>query len=461
MVPVLSTLIVGGLCVGILWLAVIQGAGLDLHDTEDFNRVGLAISETLEYRLEKGGNLESLNTLLENNGMAAEVYLGEESIYSYGIKDENITNLKAASKYLEGDCVLSQNGYNLYRKDEVINENTYTLYLYGLNHSEVSYSNLKVALVMSAILIVFTILTSILLTNRFLTKFVFKRIEEPLDILIQGVHEIRDGNLDCRITYNHNDEFLAVCNDFNTMAAHLQQSVQKAQQEELSRKELIAGISHDIRSPLTSIQAYVEGLLDGVAQTEESRQKYLVTIKRKAEELDRLVSSLFLYSKMELGEYNGHIEILSLNEKIKAVVDEVQKDCEMKGLTIQTDLKPVRIEGDELQIERMITNVLSNSMKYKEKEHGLLRITLNEENGYAKLLMEDDGPGVNNESLPHLFEAFYRDDQARKNPQNGSGLGLAIVKQIVMDRKGSVRAFASVLGGLGIEILIPSLKEKE
>ena len=100
------------------------------------------------------------------------------------------------------------------------------------------------------------------------------------------MHQIRDGNLTYRISYTEPDEFRPICEDFNDMAGRLRDSVSRSQKEEESRKELLAGISHDIRSPLTAIQAYVEGLLDGVADTEEKRTAYLSIIQKKSVEMD-------------------------------------------------------------------------------------------------------------------------------------------------------------------------------
>lgn len=125
----------------------------------------------------------------------------------------------------------------------------------------------------------------VVLTNRFLTRFVFRHIAQPLKILGEGVHQIRDGNLTYRIEYTEPDEFRPICEDFNDMAGRLRDSVSRSQKEEESRKELLAGISHDIRSPLTAIQAYVEGLLDGVADTEEKRTAYLSIIQKKSVEM--------------------------------------------------------------------------------------------------------------------------------------------------------------------------------
>ena len=453
-VPVISTVLIGLLCVGIIWISVIGGAGLDMHDTEDFNRVCLAVTETFEHKLHKGTDLSSLNTLLENNGMTAQVFYKENVIYSFGETDKNDDALKEAAEMLTGNSVVSQNGRSLYKAYETVNGEEYIIYLLGGNHSEIAYANLKAALITSAVFILFAIFLSVLLTNRFLTKFVFRRIEEPLDILTAGVHEIRDGNLNFRIQYDCQDEFLPICEDFNEMAVRLKESVTKIQQQEQNRKELLAGISHDIRSPLTSIQAYVEGLMDGVARTPKVQKSYLATIKTKVEDLDRMVSQLFLFSKMELGDYPENSIRLRLDEKIEAAVLEAKEEYKEHGLQLITDLTPVTVTADPIQLERVISNVMGNSLKYKEQEKDLLRISLIKNGATCTLTFDDDGPGVPEEALPHLFEAFYRSDPARQNPQKGSGLGLAIVKSIITHAGGSIQAKRSEFGGLKIEICL-------
>ena len=152
------------------------------------------------------------------------------------------------------------------------------------------------------------------LTNHFLSRFVFRRIERPLAVLSDGVHQISAGNLDHRIVYGEDDEFRRVCDDFNGMAAHLQASIEQVQKNERNRKELLTGISHDLRSPLTSIKAYVEGLQDGVAATPEARRAYLDVVKQKTDDIIGMVSQLFLYSKMDMGNYPFTPERLDIGE---------------------------------------------------------------------------------------------------------------------------------------------------
>ena len=327
--------------------------------------------------------------------------------------------------------------------------------------SEKKHFELEDAWELSVFVIVVGILISIWLTNRFLTKFVFRRIEEPLKILADGVHEIRDGNLEYRIAYARKDEFLPVCEDFNEMAVRLKQSVDMMQRQEKSRKELVAGISHDLRSPLTSIQAYVEGLLDGVAKTPETQQMYLTTIKQKSETLAHIISQLFLFSKMELGEYPENPCILRLDEKIEETVDALKEEYERQGLTIHTELTPVEIKADPVYLHRILMNILENSLKYKQSERGNIWISLKETANGCLLSFTDDGPGVDKDALPHLFEIFYRDDPSRQNSDKGSGLGLAIVANAMKRMGGGIEAFHNEPHGLIIRIILPKNKREQ
>ena len=299
---------------------------------------------------------------------------------------------------------------------------------------------------------IFVVFLTVLMTNRFLTRFVVRKIEEPLDLLSEGARRLGEGDLDFRIAYAGKDEFVPVCGAFNEMAARLKESVERTRRDEESRKELLAGISHDLRSPLTSIRAYVEGLLDGVAQTEESKQRYLRTIRTKAEDIDRLVSQLFLYSKLDLEGVPMEMRPIRLDEFVAGFVEEAALDGRTRGLEITAEqLIPVTVSADPEQLRRVLSNILENSIKYKAKETGRLRITL-EESG--RLTLADDGPGVPEEALPKLFDVFYRSDPARKNPAGGSGLGLAIAAKAVQGMGGTIRARSGPHGGLAIEITL-------
>lgn len=227
------------------------------------------------------------------------------------------------------------------------------------------------------------------------------------------------------------------------------------QHQEKSRKELIAGISHDLRSPLTSIQAYVEGLLDGIAKTPESQRRYLETIKQKAEHLAHIISQLFLFSKMELGEYPENPCRLMLDEKISETVSALKEEYRRQGLEIHMELAPVEISADPVYLHRILMNILENSLKYKAGGQGNLWICLERTVGGCRMSFADDGPGVPEDALPHLFEVFYRSDPSRQNPDKGSGLGLAIVANAVQRMGGGIQAFGNEPSGLVIRIDLP------
>ena len=172
-----------------------------------------------------------------------------------------------------------------------------------------------------------------------------------------------------RIAYDSRDEFQPVCEDFNDMAQRLRASVEQSQREEASRKELLASISHDIRSPLTAIQAYVEGLLDGVADTPEKQREYLTILQAKATEMDQLVRKIFLFSKMDLGEYPYSPEPLDPAQEVEAVVAASREAYRQRGLSITVEPLPTgcQVRADPIYFHSILTNLLDNSAKYKTR----------------------------------------------------------------------------------------------
>jgi len=302
-------------------------------------------------------------------------------------------------------------------------------------------------------------------TNRFLTKFVFKKIQQPLDLLSSGVHQISEGNLDHKITYTEQDEFKPVCEAFNNMAAQLKASVGEVQKNEQNRKELLAGISHDLRSPLTSIKGFVEGLLDGVANTPESQREYLQIIKQKTDDINNMVSQLFYYSKMDMGNYPTNAEVLNVANEIKDFVSASQEEYRAKGLIIDVGGMSTEryILADPLQLRSVFANILGNSAKYAKREgNDTARALINcvADNGTVRIIFEDDGIGVSENVLPKMFDAFYRADPSRNNPNQGSGLGLAIAAKALERMNGGIYAENIKAGGLRIVVEIPAMKEK-
>lgn len=465
LVPVVITAFIGLVCVGIIWVSVRYGTGLGFKDSEDFYKASRAISMIVEKALDKGTrtNLEEdlagVSGMLDKSAMALSMTSSGENLYQYGRATEADETLLEAVATLGGEGFVSNGGRELYVRQAKVDGALYRIAIFA-SPSELSYDSLKLALVLSAIILMFAVFISILLTNRFLTKFVFDRIKQPLDVLAYGVRQISGGNLEYRIKYEYQDEFAPVCADFNEMAARLKASVERTEQHEQSRKELLAGISHDLRSPLTSIRAYVEGLLDGVVKTPEAQREYWEIIKSKAEDIDRMLTKIFLFSKMELGEYPDNPELLQLDEELRQFVRALGTEYRERGLLLSIRvLAPARVLADPDQFRRVLTNVIENSIQYKTKDIGTLTISLLEERDGYSLSLSDDGPGVPDEALPHLFEVFYRSDPSRQDPHRGSGLGLAIAANAIQRMRGTIEAKASEHGGLEILIWLPKAGE--
>ncbi len=465
LVPMAMTLATGVLCVALLWLAMSVGGGLGFDDKEDLDeasaRIMQAVAQAMEVDEEatRFSRLERLTALLDDNAMRLVVTEDGKDYYHYGAESEDDAALAKAAEVLEGGGSISRSDRTLYVEDVSAHGDKYRIALYG-SEQNLGTGFVEMLLVMVAVILVAVILIALLVTNHFLTRFVIRKIEEPLDILARGVQEIGAGNLDYRIVYDGDDEFAPICAEFNDMALRLKRSVEETQRQEENRKEVMAGISHDLRSPLTAIQAYVEGLLDGVANTPEKQQAYLRTIKTKAEEIQHMVSQIFQFSKMDLENYPVTVERLALDEEVGALLEVVAPEYAAKGLEVEADLSPVAVEGDAELIRRMVVNILDNSLKYKSAATGHALVQVREKDEGAMLTIADDGPGVPEEALPKLFDVFYRSDPSRHNPNQGSGLGLAIVARAVERMGGRVRARAGTPQGLVIEIVLPKGDDK-
>lgn len=456
LVPVMAALAAGACCIALLWLMVRSGSGLPLEDSGEFSWASRAVVKLVSRSLKKGKSLDTLGETLQANGMRVTVRSGGKTIYTWGGEQPDDARLLQAAASLGGtQALVSAGEHSLFIEQKKINGINYQIFVYGMRSEDLS-SGMKVVLVLAGFVLLCAVLAAIWGTNRFLVRFVFRKINGALTVLSDGVREIGDGNLDYLIAYREKDEFAPVCKAFNEMADRLKVSVERTRQEEKSRKELLAGISHDLRSPLTSIQAYVEGLMDGVAKTPEAQQRYLMTVKTKAEDIDRMVSQLFLFSKLDMAEYPITPRTFRLDEFVTALVAETGDEYRSKGLEITVAAScPASVTADMELLRRVLANIMDNSAKYKTVAIGQLRISIEDTEKNYRIILSDDGPGVPEEALPKLFDAFYRSDPARKNPAGGSGLGLAIAARMVERMRGTITARNITAGGLEIAITLP------
>lgn len=240
-------------------------------------------------------------------------------------------------------------------------------------------------------------------TNLYLTKHLFRHVQKPLDILVSGVKRMQEGDLDAPIGYVVPGEFKLACDAVDEMAARLKTSLE-AQSRQQQKQELIAGMSHDLKSPLTSIRAYTEGLLDGVAKDEQTQARYLQTIYAKETELETLVNRLFSFAKLDLSEAPAKSEAL----EISGTFAEIAAGFEAEGLD---DLPDETVMADRELLSRCMSNLLDNSRKYGAS-HVVISADISGDT--VSISVSDDGPGVEASQLEKIFELGYRTDSARQ-----------------------------------------------
>lgn len=291
------------------------------------------------------------------------------------------------------------------------------------------------------IIIFFVVLT--LFVNGISSWWISRSILKPLRRLSMATKEIREGNLDTGINCQKKDEFGEVCRDFDEMRVYLKESVGQRLRDEKRRRSLITGISHDLRTPLTSIIGYLDGLMDGIADTPEKRMHYLQAIKTRTGNLVSLVDSLSEYSRLDNG-FRYHMEEADFKEFVEQYLETYRPDAEHNQVEIAflygKETYPVQIDREEFK--RVFDNLFTNTVKYRISEKSHIQISLNRTltGTDIELVFQDDGPGVPAESLEQIFDSFYRVDDARTQSEKGSGIGLAVVKEIILGHGGKVQA---------------------
>ena len=404
-----------------------------------------------------------LQNLLEPKGYHLIItYDGE--ITSSNVTDDDkeaISNIGEDILFQSNSLVLEINSTSLV-KNSFIKENK-VVNIIAINSSYkpikfVGKSEMTTFVISYICIVIIISLIVVTVTNGILSTKIYKKLIVPLELLSYGAEQIKDGNLDFEMKYESDDEFARVCGDFDEMRLRLKNSVDMQIKYEENRKQLVVGISHDLRTPLTAIKGYVEGLRDGVANTPEKQKKYLNTIYTKACDMDILVDQLFLFSKLDTGNFPFKFDIVNIKEYMNNFYMHVKnefygKDVEIFFNNKCSDFCKIKIDCQEMN--RVLLNIIENSIKYKGDYNGKIKINLDEEEDFVVLELSDNGKGVEEEELSNLFESFYRGDASRTNPNEGSGLGLAIAKNIVEAHDGKIVAYNK--DGLTIKITLPKI----
>lgn len=286
-----------------------------------------------------------------------------------------------------------------------------------------------------------------------LTLWIYSSILSPLNKLQEATKKIAEGNLDFTLDVDADDEIGRLCQDFEAMRIRLKENAEEKIQYDKESKELISNISHDLKTPITAIKGYVEGILDGVASSPERLDKYIRTIYNKANDMDRLIDELTFYSKIDTNKIPYTFNKINVAQYFKDCVEEVGLDMDSRGIELgyfnYVD-EDVVVIADAEQMKRVINNIISNSVKYLDKKKGIINIRIKDVGDFIQVEIEDNGKGIATKDLPNIFERFYRTDSSRNSSQGGSGIGLSIVRKIIEDHGG--RIWATSKEGIGTEI---------
>lgn len=288
----------------------------------------------------------------------------------------------------------------------------------------------------------------IFFTDMAMMYWLYGSIIKPLRRLQAATKKVKEGNLDFTLERETKDEFGDLYRDFDDMRKRLKMNAEEKIQADQEAKELISNISHDLKTPITAIKGYVEGIMDGVANTPEKMDRYVKTIYAKANDMERLIAELTMFSQLDSNRIPYNFAKVNLAEYFQDCVDDLSIELEAKNIRLmyRNFADPaILVIADVEQMRRVINNIISNSIKYMDKPNGEIKIYILEEGDFVHIEMEDNGKGIEAKNVPYIFDRFYRTDSSRNSHTGGSGIGLSIVKTIIEAHGGKVWA-ASILG---------------
>lgn len=273
--------------------------------------------------------------------------------------------------------------------------------------------------------------------------WIYRSIAAPLLKLKKATRSIKEGNLDFVLDVEGNDEFAELFQDFEDMRIRLKESAEEKILMDKENKELISNISHDLKTPITAVKGYVEGIMDGVADTPEKMERYVKTIYNKTNEMDHLINELTFYSKIDTNRIPYTFSKLNVEDYFGDCAEEVGLELETRGIElvyanyVEGD---VQVIADGEQIRRVIHNIIGNAIKYMDKPKGIIQIRVKDVGDFIQIEIEDNGKGIGAKDIAYIFDRFYRTDVSRNSSKGGSGIGLSIVKKIMEDHGGKVWA---------------------
>ncbi|MBR6478868.1 MAG: HAMP domain-containing histidine kinase [Lachnospiraceae bacterium] len=298
----------------------------------------------------------------------------------------------------------------------------------------------KLVAYMFIAIVLILIFTSVMLTN-----WIHKGVFTPVTELNVAMKKIKEGNFDYTLETSAEGEIGDLYRNYEDMRLRLKESAEEKEDNEKRNRELISNISHDLKTPITAIKGYVEGIMDGVADTPEKIDKYVRTIYNKANDMDKLINELTTYSSIDTNRIPYNFQRINVADYFGDCVEEVGLDLEARNIKLNyTNMADpsTMVIADAEQMKKVINNIISNSVKYMDKPNGRIDIRILDHDDSVQIEIEDNGKGIAQKDLTRIFERFYRTDASRNSAQGGSGIGLSIVKKIIEDHGGYIWATA-------------------
>ncbi len=292
---------------------------------------------------------------------------------------------------------------------------------------------------------------------------IYRRWILPVKRLNEAVDHMAEGDFDHVVPTSGRGRFKKTINRLESVCGNIKAVIADKEESEKETREVISNISHDLRTPITSIKGYVEGIMDGVADTPEKMERYIKTIYNKANDMDYLINELTLYSRLDTNSIPYNYHMLNVCDYFNDAALDTGLELESKGIVLEyknTVSEDVLIIADPEQLRRVINNIISNSIKYMEIDKGVISISISDMEDSIKVEISDNGKGIALKDLPNVFDRFYRSDLSRNSSKMGSGIGLSVVKKIIEDHGGYVWATSVEGKGATINFTLHKYEDK-
>ena len=310
--------------------------------------------------------------------------------------------------------------------------------------------------------LVISIVIILVFTALIMTLWIYTGLNGPLKKLSEATHRIKEGDFDFELHEEGRDEISELCRDFEEMRKRLKELDEEKKTFDRQSKELISNISHDLKTPITAVKGYVEGIMDGVADTPEKMDRYIRTIYIKANDMDRLINELTFYSKIDTNRIPYNFNKINVADYFDDCAEEVGLEMRERNINftyINNVDKDTQVIADAEQMKRIINNIIGNSVKYMDKTKKSVQLRVLDAGDSIQVEIEDNGKGIPGKELGIIFDRFYRADASRNSAQGGSGIGLSIVKKIIEDHGGRIWASSKVGEGTTMHFVIRKYQE--